>query len=343
MGMQYSNQKNHPRTVGGRNIYVPSKTGAIFGAVLGVWFGGNFLLGTFGLLLALLLSIGDFVFALVLLVTAVITGAIGTGAMVLGVRSIKKLLRIDRMKKYVQTIGGKEYCNISQLAARIGKPDGMVVKDLEYMIQNRWFGQGHLDKEKKCLMLTDQMYQQYMQLERQKQAEMLENRKKPEPEKPVAERVQPEKKMSETEKVIAQGKEYIAKIRACNDAIPGDEVSAKIFRIETLANKIFERVEQDPQSIPDIRKMMEYYLPTTVKLLEAYAQMDAQPVGGENIRTTKKEIEDTLDTINVAFEKLLDDLFQETAWDVSSDISVLNAMLAQEGLTEDGLKKKQEG
>ena len=105
-------------------------------------------------------------------------------------------------------------------------------------------------------------------------------------------------------------------------------------------DKIFDRVEQNPKNISDIRKLMEYYLPTTVKLLEAYAEMDAQPVGGENIQSAKKEIEDTLDTLNVAFEKLLDDMFQETAWDVSSDISVLNTMLAQEGLKEDGLKGK---
>ena len=85
---------------------------------------------------------------------------------------------------------------------------------------------------------------------------------------------------------------------------------------------------------------MDYFLPTTVKLLEAYAEMDAQPAGGENIQTAKKEIEATLDTLNIAFEKLLDSLFQETAWDVASDISVLNTMLAQEGLKEDGLKRK---
>ena len=85
---------------------------------------------------------------------------------------------------------------------------------------------------------------------------------------------------------------------------------------------------------------MDYYLPTTVKLLEAYAQMDAQPAGGENIQTAKREIEATIDTLNVAFEKLLDDLFLDTAWDISSDISVLNTMLAQEGLKEDGLKGK---
>ena len=82
-----------------------------------------------------------------------------------------------------------------------------------------------------------------------------------------------------------------------------------------------------------------YYLPTTIKLLQAYQDLDAQPVQGENIISSKKEIEKTLDTLNMAFEKLLDDLFQETAWDVSTDISVLHTMLAQEGLTEDGLKK----
>ena len=86
--------------------------------------------------------------------------------------------------------------------------------------------------------------------------------------------------------------------------------------------------------------MMGYYLPTTVKLLEAYADLDAQPVQGENIISSKREIEKTLDTLNIAFEKLLDDMFQDTAWDVSSDISVLHTMLAQEGLTVDGLSGK---
>ena len=75
------------------------------------------------------------------------------------------------------------------------------------------------------------------------------------------------------------------------------------------------------------------------QLLQAYEDLDAQPVQGENIISSKIEIEKTIDTLNVAFEKLLDDLFQDTAWDVSSDISVLNTMLAQEGLTEDEIRK----
>ncbi|GFI44061.1 hypothetical protein IMSAGC018_01740 [Lachnospiraceae bacterium] len=84
-------------------------------------------------------------------------------------------------------------------------------------------------------------------------------------------------------------------------------------------DKIFDRVEQDPESVEDIRKLMEYYLPTTVKLLEAYRELSAQPIDGDNIRSSKREIEATLDTLNLAFEKLLDGLFKETAWDVSSE------------------------
>ena len=86
---------------------------------------------------------------------------------------------------------------------------------------------------------------------------------------------------------------------------------------------------------------MDYYLPTTMKLLEAYEELDTQPVQGENILSSKREIEKTLDTLNQAFERLLDDMFQDTAWDVSSDISVLNSMLAQEGLKGKDFEQKQ--
>lgn len=101
-------------------------------------------------------------------------------------------------------------------------------------------------------------------------------------------------------------------------------------------------VEQNPQVVGETQKLMSYYLPTTLKLLEAYEELDRQPVQGENIATSKREIEETLDTLNTAFEKLLDSLFQETAWDVSSDISVLKMMLAQEGLGPDDFQKKEE-
>ena len=109
--------------------------------------------------------------------------------------------------------------------------------------------------------------------------------------------------------------------------------------------RIFDRAQSHPEVVPELKKLMDYYLPMTVKLLRAYADMDSQPVQGENIQSAKREIEQTLDTLNGAFEKLLDSIFKATALDVSTDISVLNTLLAQEGLTDDELarlRKKQE-
>lgn len=168
-------------------------------------------------------------------------------------------------------------------------------------------------------------------METQKQ---LETRAKEQAEEERKRKVSPE-----VEEILDRGNEYLKKIKSNNDAIPGEEISAKISRMELIIEKIFERAEEHPEIIPDLKHLMDYYLPMTVKLLDAYEDMDSQPVQGENIRSSKKEIEDTIDTLNLAFEKLLDSVFQDTAWDVSSDISVLHTMLAREGLTENDFEK----
>ena len=150
---------------------------------------------------------------------------------------------------------------------------------------------------------------------------------------------QEKKRSAEVQEVLDKGNAFLRDIRACNDAIPGEEISDKISRIETLVRTIFDRVEDHPEVVPELKKLMDYYLPMTVKLLRAYADMDAQPIQGENIQNSKREIEATLDTLNAAFEKLLDSIFKKTTLDISSDISVLNTLLAQEGLTDDELTR----
>ena len=255
---------------------------------------------------------------------------------------IKLLKQVGRFKNYSRRIAGREYCNISEIGSNSGKSIKFVTKDLERMISKGWFRQGHMDGEKKCLILSNRAYEEYLQIEtRRQQSKAEEPIKKEEKtqENTKEKEAKNEKLAPEVQKIIDQGDAFIRKIHECNEAIPGEEISAKISRMEMLVDRIFDRVEENPQSVSDIRKLMEYYLPTTIKLLEAYEQLDRQPVDGENIQTAKREIEATLDTLNTAFEKLLDDLFQDTMWDVSSDISVLNTMLAQEGLKEDGMKK----
>ncbi len=304
------------------------KVGGIFLAATGFVFGAASLvflillcIGALATGWELMLQIGAGAFGLFTLIF-VLMAMIGT----------RMAGSVSRFRKYVKLLGNREYCDVKELAQKTGRPVKSIVKELKKMIKKGWFCQGHLDEQESCLIVSDRAYHQY--------TELIErtSREKAEQETAAQKRQQEYSKLSpEVQKVIEAGDEYVKKIREANDAIPGEEISAKIYRMETLVDRIFDRVEQKPDTVDDIRKLMEYYLPTTIKLLEAYEELDAQPVQGENIITSKQEIEKTLDTLNAAFEKLLDDLFQDTAWDLSSDISVLNTMLAQEGLTEDGL------
>ena len=222
---------------------------------------------------------------------------------------------------------------IEELAEQVGRSRRFVKNDLQKMISSRWFKQGHLDRQGTCLIVSEETYRQYLESEKQ-----LELRRKEEQER--ARRAQEESRglSDEVREMMEAGKAYIEKIKRSNDAIPGEEISNKISHMQTIVERIFERVKEYPDCADELRRFMDYYLPTTVKLLDAYEELDRQPVQGENIRNGKLEIEKTLDTLNLAFEKLLDSLFEDTAWDVATDISVLQTMLAQEGLTEQKLK-----
>ena len=246
-------------------------------------------------------------------VLVLIMAALFAAVLFVAVKGTKKYLRARRFPKYIKALAGKTYANVEDLARFVGKQVKDVQKDLQYMIDKNWFLEGHLDEKKMCLMVTNEVYREYQA---------------------TAKKAAQESGMTpEVQAAIEEGEAYVRRIRQSNDAIPGVEISAKISRMEMIVQRIFERIAQHPENLSDIRRLMEYYLPTTVKLLGAYEELDRQPVQGENIVNSKKEIEASLDTLNVAFENLLDGLFKDTAWDVSTDISVLHTMLAQEGLT----------
>ena len=242
---------------------------------------------------------------------------------------------IKRFKVYKITLGQKTYCSVDDLACSVNKNKEFVQKDLRRMISKGFFPEGHMDKEENTLIISHETYHYYEQC-----GQHLEEIKRQESD------VQEQKAHGfhdpQVQEVLDRGRSFIVQIRKCNDDIPGEEISDKISRIELLIQRIFNRAETHTEIITDLKKLMDYYLPMTVKLLNAYADMDAQPIQGETIENSKREIEATLDTLNAAFEKLLDDLFEDTALDVSSDISVLNTLLAQEGLTEDDLLKQKD-
>lgn len=249
---------------------------------------------------------------------------------IMGICGNKLRKKVNRFRSYIHTLNGRTYAEISELAKGVRKPEKFVRRDLKRMIKKYMFLEGHLDDSGTCLITSDESYKQY--LETKKQAEIQQKTKEQEIQK--EEETAGDKDLSkETREIIEEGNAYMEQIRKSNDAIPGVEISNKMYHLENVIRRIFKRVEQHPELIDDLHKFMDYYLPTTVKLLQAYEELDKQDVEGDNIKTAKKEIENTLDTINQAFENLLDSFFRDTAWDVSTDISVLKTMLAQEGLT----------
>lgn len=296
------------------------------------------------------------IFALTAGILSVVSGTTGIGlelpigiidilllaSVALGVRGSRQEGLVKRFRRYQQVIGERTFCLIDELSAAIGKKPKFVQKDLRKMISNGFFPQAYLDKKETCLITDQQTYQQYLQTEKAYEARSQE--KKPDTQRAEAHEKEDSgtagKPTTEYEKLLAEGQSYIHHIHVCNDKIEDPIISEKLDCLEMIVTRIFTEARRNPEVADDLKKMMSYYLPTTKKLLDAYCELDEQPVQGENIETTKKEIAATLDTLNNAFAKLLDDLFEEKAWDISSDISVLNTMLAQEGLTEGAFDKK---
>ena len=145
---------------------------------------------------------------------------------------------------------------------------------------------------------------------------------------------------NELNSVIELGNRYISEIESVNYSLRGNNISMKIDEMLTIIRNIFDNIKNNSSNIPLVKKFLNHYLPITLKLLKSYKELDEQSIEGDNIRKAKAEIEKSIDLINTAFKKLLDDLFQDVFMDVSSDISVLETLFAQEGLTEDDFKKK---
>ncbi|WP_270505369.1 5-bromo-4-chloroindolyl phosphate hydrolysis family protein [Eubacterium limosum] len=277
--------------------------------------------GISGSLIAMGVSMGVLIPLLIICIILAVTGTKSRG-------------RVKRFYEYVRALNGQAYISVKQLASSVGKNDKFVVKDLLRMIRSGMFPEGRINDEKTYLLLSDEAYDAYekyeegvrlREREERRLKEEVERQQRMEAQNPI---------LKETRLLIEEGKESIEQIREANEAISGEVISQKLDRLEIILCKIFEYVENHTDELPETRKFMGYYLPTTLKLVNAYREMDAEPIQGENIRSAKHEIEATLDTINYAFENLLDSFYQDKAMDISTDITVLETMLAQEGLTE---------
>lgn len=255
--------------------------------------------------------------------------------------------RLARAKRYIQLCGGRMYGQIESLARDTGKSVRFVVKDIHKMLSLGMFPEGHLDEKKTCFMLNDSIHQQYLEAEKSRimreqeqiRAEAAAKQQSAIPTGTDGKTAQSQSSQMNSEQeaelntMIAEGMECTRKLRELNDQIPGEVISEKLYRLENLLKDIFDSVREHPEQMHRMHKMMDYYLPTTLKLVEAYEDFDKISVPGPEIIAAKAEIERTMDIINQAFTELLGNLFQDAVLDATTDAQVLQTLLAREGLT----------
>lgn len=264
-------------------------------------------------------------------------------------KGIDEKNRLKRMKRYLSLFAGKMYVNIADLADSLDKSTKYILKDVKKMIKLGFFPEGHLDKKETCLMLDDATYREYLRLEKERKTYELEHGSTNKNTSTTSSSGKSTDSRNNTQDVAAsantkhtnpeltamvqEGHAYIRKLHELNDIIPEEVISEKMDRMEGLLKEIFKRLEDDPTQMPQLHKLMNYYLPTTIKLLQSYSEFDDISNPGTDIIKAKAEIEKTVDIINEAFTELLNKLFQATVFDITTDAQVLQTMLAKEGLT----------
>lgn len=250
-------------------------------------------------------------------------------------RGSKVRNRIKRFKQYINALGNNEYCSIRQFAESVNRKEKFIVKDVREMIKLQMFPEGHISEDETYFMLSDNSYDEYMKLQQNLEREQQEKIKRQKQEE--EEMADPDKKQLRL--VIQSGEDYIKQIQDINEMIKNEKVNQKLTKLVSIIKRILEHIKENPEKVNDVDKFINYYLPTTLKLLNEYKSLDSEPVQSDNIVKTKKEIENMLDTINDSFLKLFDNLFEEVAMDVSTDISVMYTLLKQEGLTKGDFEK----
>ena len=290
-----------PNAAGKRPSLGKGKAMTIIGAIMAVLFGIATVSG-----LPVVSSIWGFPMSLAAMSPVIGLFAGGLALMAAGSISTR---RAKRFRKYLALIGRRESVSVVQLAHAMPVSVRKACSDLQEMLDEGILPAGYLDMSSHELILSD---------------EGLKD--EPEPEK--TEEAQEEEPLD-----LRDDDAVLREIRRLNDDIDDPAMSRKIDRIGEITSKIYGYAKQNPGKEDQLRSFLNYYLPTTLKILKAYARMEDQGVEGENIRTAKARIEGMMDKVVDGFEKQLDRLFEVDTMDITADVEVLERMLEKDGLS----------
>lgn len=240
---------------------------------------------------------------------------------------VSKLVSAIRFKgrfdTYEELLGYKSWEFVEDIATCSKRKETLVLKDLRRAIKRKLIPQGHFSLENRVLMVSDKVHDAYMEkpavFDRYFQ-QMLEDR---------------HRERSRTRRIaqlMDQGEQYVQKIHGYATLVKDKSIAKKIARMENLVSKIFHEVDVNPRQANSLGVFLNYYLPTTEKLLDAYVVMDEKQATGKQSAQTKKEIEEAVSTIVTAFEGILEKLYEEYEMDIASEIAALELSMKQDGL-----------
>ena len=248
---------------------------------------------------------GDFSWFLRELMDLIILPCISAGGLGFVWAGLRKRKQASRFRNYLAMVGNQSSVSVSALASAAGLSPNKVRDDLADMLDDGLLPQGYLDYGGDRLVLTGEGIAQ-----------------------PAREQPAPPPPPKEDENAI------LAEIKAVNDAIDNEKMSAQIDRIGVITAKILDYQKTHPDKAAQLHSFLSYYLPTTLKILRAYGQLEDQEVSGSNITAAMQRIEGMMDKVVEGFEKQLDLLFQGDAMDITTDVEVLERMLAKDGLSD---------
>lgn len=239
--------------------------------------------------------------------------------------ALKRKHFVKRYNKYAEVLKFRSIELIDDLAAYSGYTSGQIVIDLQKAVKQKLIPEGHFGSDNIVFIMTDEVYEQYQS----KQVEFDRYYRKQ-----LEERQRIQERPEKIQEIQDQGKIYIKAIRDSNVIIKDKIVSDKLDRMEQIVTLIFHELDINPGQANKLGKFLNYYLPTTDKLLKAYLDVYDNKNAGNNIRQMRKEIEDALDMLNVSFEKILDQFYEEQEMDIAVDVAVIKSMLPQDGFGE---------
>lgn len=227
----------------------------------------------------------------------------GVAMLVAGQRMKRRSARVAR---YLAVMGKRGYISVEELCTVTGKSRKKIESDLDYMVEKGLLGAGaYLDSGRGIFFRSADAFADYANATA--------------------------KKENVTPKEANEGYAgALRAIRSANDRIADPVLSEKIDHLETVAGKIFREVEEHPEKQQQAATFLNYYLPTTLKLLDSYAKFEEAGIEGENLSRAQERIEETMDALIKGFDKQLDDLYRNEAMDIDSDIRVMENMLRRD-------------